>query len=45
MAKRIQFSRTGGSEVLELIDVTPADPAPGVVRVRTEAIGLYFSDI
>lgn len=45
MAKRIQFSRTGGSEVLELIDVTPADPAPGEVRVRNEAIGLNFIDI
>ncbi|MCE8002674.1 NADPH:quinone reductase [Billgrantia ethanolica] len=45
MAKRIQFSRTGGSEVLEYIDVTPADPAPGEVRVRNEAIGLNFIDI
>ncbi|MFW3616146.1 NADPH:quinone reductase [Billgrantia antri] len=45
MAKRIQFSRTGGSEVLELVDVTPGDPAPGEVRVRNEAIGLNFIDI
>lgn len=45
MAKRIQFSRTGGSEVLELVDVTPADPAPGEVRVRNEAVGLNFIDI
>lgn len=45
MAKRIQFARTGGSEVLELVDVTPADPAAGEVRVRNEAIGLNFIDI
>ncbi|MCE8019642.1 NADPH:quinone reductase [Halomonas sp. MCCC 1A11036] len=45
MAKRIQFARTGGSEVLELVDVTPADPASGEVRVRNEAIGLNFIDI
>ncbi|QTP59772.1 NADPH:quinone reductase [Billgrantia antri] len=45
MAKRIQFARTGGSEVLELVDVTPADPAPGEVRVRNEAVGLNFIDI
>lgn len=45
MAKRIQFARTGGSEVLEVVDVTPADPGPGEVRVRNEAIGLNFIDI
>ncbi|WP_111414638.1 NADPH:quinone reductase [Billgrantia lactosivorans] len=45
MAKRIQFARTGGSEVLELVDVTPADPASGEVRVKNEAIGLNFIDI
>jgi NADPH2:quinone reductase len=45
MAKRIQFARTGGSEVLEFVDVTPADPAPGEVRIRNEAIGLNFIDI
>ncbi|MCE8014553.1 NADPH:quinone reductase [Halomonas sp. MCCC 1A17488] len=45
MAKRIQFARTGGSEVLEFLDVTPADPASGEVRVKNEAIGLNFIDI
>ncbi|MGR2737744.1 NADPH:quinone reductase [Billgrantia sp. Q4P2] len=45
MAKRIQFARTGGSEVLEFVDVTPADPASGEVRVRNEAVGLNFIDI
>jgi NADPH:quinone reductase len=45
MAKRIQFARTGGSEVLELVDVTPAAPGPGEVRVSNQAVGLNFIDI
>ncbi|PMR71314.1 NADPH:quinone reductase [Halomonas heilongjiangensis] len=45
MAKRIQFARTGGSEVLELVDVTPAEPGPGEVRVENRAVGLNFIDI
>ncbi|MBS9405083.1 NADPH:quinone reductase [Halomonas sp. TRM85114] len=45
MAKRIQFARTGGSEVLELVDVAPSEPGPGEVRVKNEAIGLNFIDI
>lgn len=45
MAQQIQFSRTGGSEVLELVDVKPADPAPGEVRIKNQAIGLNFIDI
>jgi NADPH2:quinone reductase len=45
MAKRIQFARTGGPEVLEYVDVTPAEPGPGEVRVRNHAVGLNFIDI
>jgi NADPH2:quinone reductase len=45
MAKRIHFAHTGGSEVLELVDVSPSDPGPGEVRVKNEAIGLNFIDI
>jgi NADPH:quinone reductase len=45
MAKRIQFARTGGSEVLELVELTPAEPGPGEVRVRNQAVGLNFIDI
>ncbi len=45
MAKRIQFAHTGGSDVLELVDVSPTDPGPGEVRVKNEAIGLNFIDI
>lgn len=45
MAKRIQFSRTGGPEVLEVVDAAPADPQAGEVRVRNHAVGLNFIDI
>lgn len=45
VSQRIQFAQTGGSEVLELVDVTPAAPAAGEVRVANKAIGLNFIDI
>lgn len=44
MAKRIQFSRHGGSEVLDYQDFVPAEPGPQEVRVKNEAIGLNFID-
>ncbi|WP_295472006.1 NADPH:quinone reductase [uncultured Pseudomonas sp.] len=44
MAKRIQFSKTGGPEVLEYVDFDPAEPGPQEVRVRNHAIGLNFID-
>ncbi|EPC00547.1 quinone oxidoreductase [Litchfieldella anticariensis FP35 = DSM 16096] len=45
MAKRIQFSRTGGPEVLELIEAEPSSPGTGEVRIRNRAVGLNFIDI
>lgn len=44
MAKRIQFSQHGGSEVLEYRDYQPAAPGPREVRVANRAIGLNFID-
>src|SRR5690606_15305760 len=44
MARRIQCSRHGGSEVLEYADFTPAEPGPQEVRVLNRAIGLNFID-
>ncbi|MFF7707247.1 NADPH:quinone reductase [Pseudomonas sp. NPDC007930] len=44
MAKRIQFNATGGPEVLEYVDYTPAEPGPQEVRVRNKAIGLNYID-
>jgi len=44
MAKRIQFSRTGGPEVLDYVDFSPAEPGPQQVRVQNKAIGLNYID-
>lgn len=45
MARQIQFTETGGPEVLQVAEVTPRDPGPGEVRVANRAIGLNFIDI
>jgi len=45
MAKAIQFSRTGGPEVLEYVDVEVGEPGPGEARVRNHAIGINFIDV
>lgn len=45
MAKAIQFSRTGGPEVLEYVDVAVGEPGPGQARVRHHAIGINFIDV
>lgn len=42
--KAIRFERTGGPEVLELVDVPLPEPGPGQVRIRHEAIGINFID-
>ncbi|TFW33424.1 quinone oxidoreductase family protein [Massilia horti] len=44
MAKAIRFSRTGGPEVLEYVDVEVGDPGPGEARVRQHAIGVNYID-
>ncbi|WON76622.1 quinone oxidoreductase [Serratia sp. UGAL515B_01] len=44
MAKRIQFSATGGPEVLQYVDFTPIAPATGEVQVENKAIGINFID-
>jgi NADPH:quinone reductase len=44
MTKAIRFSRTGGPEVLEFVDVDVPPPAPGEVQIRHTAIGLNFID-
>jgi len=45
MTKAIQFSRTGGPEVLEYVDVEVGEPGPGQARVRNHAIGINFIDV
>ncbi len=41
----IEVSRTGGPEVMELVERPVADPGPGEVRIRNRAVGLNFIDI
>jgi NADPH2:quinone reductase len=42
--RAIRFSRTGGPEVLELVEVETPQPKPGQVLVRHQAIGINFID-
>jgi len=42
--RAVQFARTGGPEVLELVEVDTPSPAPGQVLIRHEAIGINFID-
>jgi len=45
MPLAIQVKKTGSSEVLETIDQSVADPAPGEVLLEQKAIGVNFIDI
>jgi NADPH2:quinone reductase len=45
MAKAIRFTKTGGPEVLEYVDVEVGAPGPGEARVRQHAIGVNFIDV
>jgi NADPH2:quinone reductase len=42
--RAIQFSQTGGPEVLELVDLPTLQPGEGQALVRHEAIGINFID-
>lgn len=45
MTKAIRFSRTGGPEVLECLDMDTPEPGPGEIRVSNRAIGLNYIEI
>jgi NADPH2:quinone reductase len=45
MAKAIRIERTGGPEVLGLVDVEVPPPGSGEVRLRQTAIGVDFVDV
>ncbi|MFJ4466855.1 zinc-dependent alcohol dehydrogenase family protein [Streptomyces sp. NPDC089424] len=45
MARRVQFDRLGGPEVLTLRDVETVAPGAGEVRIRVDAIGLNRAEI
>jgi NADPH2:quinone reductase len=42
--RQVRISRTGGPEVLELMDVPEPVPGPGEIRIRLGACGLNFID-
>lgn len=42
--RAVRFERTGGPEVLEVVDVPRPEPGPGQVLIRHEAIGVNFID-
>jgi NADPH2:quinone reductase len=43
--RAVLVQKTGGPEVLELVDVPATEPGPGEIRVRHEAIGVNFIDV
>src|SRR6266581_3834645 len=43
--KAIRVSQTGGTEVLQYVDIATPKPAPGEALVRLEAIGVNFIDV
>jgi NADPH2:quinone reductase len=45
MDSRIQISAPGGIEQLTVVADEPAEPGPGEIRLRHEAIGVSFIDI
>jgi NADPH2:quinone reductase len=45
MTKAIRMARTGGPEVMEMVDVTLDAPGPGEAQVRHAAIGLNYIDV
>ena len=44
MSKAIIIEKTGGPEVMQLVDVAVPKPGPGEIRVRHTAIGLNYID-
>ena len=45
MARTIEVAKTGGPEVLQLVERDPGPPGPGQVRVRVAAAGVNFIDV
>src|SRR4029077_12084570 len=44
MMKAVRFSRFGGPEVLEIVDLPDPHPGPGQVRIAVRAAGVNASD-
>jgi len=41
----VSFSRTGGPEVFDYVDVDLPEPSTGEVQIRQAAVGLNFIDV
>ncbi len=44
MVRSVVIERTGGPEVLQLVDREVGDPGPGEIRIRHKAVGLNYID-
>ncbi|MFT7286328.1 MAG: NADPH2:quinone reductase [Halieaceae bacterium] len=44
MVKSVRVNRTGGAEVMEIVEQTLPEPGPGFARVGNRAIGLNYID-
>ena len=44
MVKAVRFSRFGGPEVLEIVDLPDPHPGPGEIRIAVRAAGVNASD-
>src|SRR3569623_3067133 len=42
--RAIRFEKTGGPDVLELVEVDTPQPRPGQILVRHQAVGINFID-
>ena len=42
--RAVRFERTGGPDVLDLVEIDPPTPGPGQMLIRHQAIGLNFID-
>ncbi|HKS34138.1 MAG TPA: zinc-dependent alcohol dehydrogenase family protein [Enterobacteriaceae bacterium] len=45
MSKVVIFNRTGGPDVLEIVDITVPAPAAGEVQIRVHAIGINRAEV
>jgi NADPH2:quinone reductase len=45
MPKAVEVAKTGGPEVLALVDRDPGAPGPGQARIRVAAAGVNFIDV
>lgn len=43
--KAIQYSRFGGPEVLEVVEIAPPSPGPGEVLITVGAVGVNFFEV